>query len=242
MDMSYCSPLQLQEDASSFFFECDALLDKSCDPLAFDPSSDPGYFSACSSLSPTSSVDSLCFSPNLLHVKAEQEPLDCFLFSSVPQQTATTTKILAKPASNASTTKKSRSRFPGKKRQTASEREKLRMRDLTKSLHHLRSYLPVSVVPEGQTLTKIETLRLTIRYISHLSAQLGLTEEVLEQRSSGPVEQTLFTCSSLPESSCSSTLQPARPNGFTTPVMIPTALCYTTQEYWVPQQGFNGQC
>uniref|UniRef100_A0A4W4GDP2 Mesoderm posterior aa n=1 Tax=Electrophorus electricus TaxID=8005 RepID=A0A4W4GDP2_ELEEL len=63
-------------------------------------------------------------------------------------------------------------RFPGVKRQSASEREKLRMRDLTKALHHLRTYLPPSVAPVGQTLTKIETLRLTIRYISHLSAQL----------------------------------------------------------------------
>lgn len=56
------------------------------------------------------------------------------------------------------------------------------MRDLTKALHHLRSYLPPSVAPAGQNLTKIETLRLTIRYISHLSAQLGLNEEVLFQR------------------------------------------------------------
>lgn len=56
------------------------------------------------------------------------------------------------------------------------------MRDLTKALHHLRSYLPPSVAPVGQTLTKIETLRLTIRYISYLSAQLGLSEEVLFQR------------------------------------------------------------
>uniref|UniRef100_A0A8C1WP00 Mesoderm posterior ba n=1 Tax=Cyprinus carpio TaxID=7962 RepID=A0A8C1WP00_CYPCA len=60
------------------------------------------------------------------------------------------------------------------KRQTASEREKLRMRDLTKALHHLRTYLPPSVAPVGKTLTKIETLRLTIQYISCLSAQLEL--------------------------------------------------------------------
>uniref|UniRef100_A0A671SHX5 Mesoderm posterior ba n=1 Tax=Sinocyclocheilus anshuiensis TaxID=1608454 RepID=A0A671SHX5_9TELE len=49
------------------------------------------------------------------------------------------------------------------------EREKLRMRDLTKALHHLRTYLPPSVAPVGKTLTKIETLRLTIQYISCLS-------------------------------------------------------------------------
>lgn len=73
-------------------------------------------------------------------------------------------------------------RIRSKQRESASEKEKLRMRDLTKALHHLRSYLPPSVVPAGQNLTKIETLRLTIRYISHLSAQLGLNEEVLFQR------------------------------------------------------------
>ncbi|KAL2093493.1 hypothetical protein ACEWY4_010805 [Coilia grayii] len=66
----------------------------------------------------------------------------------------------------------SRTKYPGRKRQSASEREKLRMRDLTKALHHLRNYLPPSVAPEGQTLTKIQTLRLAIRYIAHLSAQL----------------------------------------------------------------------
>ncbi|KAM9408323.1 uncharacterized protein KZ484_026451 [Pholidichthys leucotaenia] len=70
-------------------------------------------------------------------------------------------------------------RIRSKQRESASEKEKLRMRDLTKALHHLRSYLPPSVAPAGQTLTKIETLRLTIRYISYLSAQLGLSEEVL---------------------------------------------------------------
>lgn len=73
-------------------------------------------------------------------------------------------------------------RIRSKQRESASEKEKLRMRDLTKALHHLRSYLPPSVAPAGQTLTKIETLRLAIRYISYLSAQLGLSEEALFQR------------------------------------------------------------
>lgn len=75
--------------------------------------------------------------------------------------------------------RRTRSKNPSKQRQSASEKEKLRMRDLTKALHHLRTYLPPSVAPAGQTLTKIETLRLTIRYISYLSAQLGLSEESL---------------------------------------------------------------
>lgn len=78
-------------------------------------------------------------------------------------------------------TRRMRSKNPSKQRQSASEKEKLRMRDLTKALHHLRTYLPPTVAPVGQTLTKIETLRLTIRYISYLSAQLGLGEESLYQ-------------------------------------------------------------
>ncbi|XP_029109368.1 mesogenin-1-like [Scleropages formosus] len=84
--------------------------------------------------------------------------------------------------------KKTWSKNPSKQRQNASEKEKLRMRDLTKALHHLRSYLPPSVAPPGQTLTKIETLRLTIHYIAHLSAQLGLGEEDFMNRKE-PVAQ-----------------------------------------------------
>ncbi|XP_057203346.1 mesoderm posterior ba [Triplophysa rosa] len=88
---------------------------------------------------------------------------------------------------------------PSEQRQNASEKEKLRMRDLTKALHHLRTYLPPSVAPVGQTLTKIETLRLTIRYISFLSAQLGLSEEELTHRKQSPCSPEIlgyFQCSS----------------------------------------------
>ncbi|KAJ6662858.1 hypothetical protein lerEdw1_011062 [Lerista edwardsae] len=67
-------------------------------------------------------------------------------------------------------------------RQSASQREKLRMRRLAKALHTLRRYLPPSVAPAGQSLTKIETLRLAIRYIGHLSELLGLSEEALARR------------------------------------------------------------
>uniref|UniRef100_A0A8D1WPB3 BHLH domain-containing protein n=1 Tax=Sus scrofa TaxID=9823 RepID=A0A8D1WPB3_PIG len=66
-------------------------------------------------------------------------------------------------------------------RQSASEREKLRMRTLARALHQLRRFLPPSVAPAGQSLTKIETLRLAIRYIGHLSAVLGLSEESLQR-------------------------------------------------------------
>lgn len=176
MEMSFCFPLQFQEN----------LLPFDCGEKPLDPSSDAGYHSAASSLSPTSSVDS-CFSPaSLQAVGTEQDVLERFLFCSPADlHLSCQTGPACSPSSASSpTAKKSRSRYPGKKRQTASEREKLRMRDLTRALHHLRTYLPPSVAPAGQTLTKIETLRLTIRYISYLSAKLGLSEEVLEQRRS----------------------------------------------------------
>lgn len=67
-------------------------------------------------------------------------------------------------------------------RQSASEREKLRMRTLARALQELRRFLPPSVAPAGQSLTKIETLRLAIRYIGHLSAVLGLSEDSLQRR------------------------------------------------------------
>lgn len=185
METSYSS-IQLQE--SSLLFDYEALLEKS---LLHDLSSDPGYVSAASSLSPTSSVDSFCFSPiSLQSLGNEQDALDSFFFGTAAEPHSAHPICPRSTSATAPPTKKSRSRYPGKKRQTASEREKLRMRDLTRALNHLRTYLPPSVAPPGQTLTKIETLRLTIRYISYLSEQLGLSEEALQRRrSSGTVEQ-----------------------------------------------------
>ncbi|XP_064013147.1 mesoderm posterior protein 1-like [Pogoniulus pusillus] len=75
---------------------------------------------------------------------------------------------------------------PGGPRQSASEREKLRMRRLAQALLQLRHYLPPTLAPAGQSLTKIETLRLATRYIAHLSALLGLSEEVLARRRGTP--------------------------------------------------------
>ncbi|MFT7813949.1 hypothetical protein Z043-113694 [Arapaima gigas] len=124
---------------------------------------DTGYYSGSDSLSPASSVESFSSSPPCLRWVAEQEAAARLGFSG--------------PQTPAPDKKRSRSKYPGKKRQSASEREKLRMRGLTRALHHLRTYLPPSVAPPGQTLTKIETLRLAIRYIGQLSAQLGLGEE-----------------------------------------------------------------
>ncbi|XP_002825857.3 mesoderm posterior protein 2 [Pongo abelii] len=82
----------------------------------------------------------------------------------------------------ATTPRRARTEPAGGQRQSASEREKLRMRTLARALHELRRFLPPSVAPAGQSLTKIETLRLAIRYIGHLSAVLGLSEESLQCR------------------------------------------------------------
>ncbi|XP_076880212.1 mesoderm posterior aa [Brachyhypopomus gauderio] len=164
MDISD-SLLQLQ-DSTGFLFHCGNLVEQSY------AMSDAGYHSACSSLSPASSTESCCFSPPSFHHGGGQGGTA----ESSPATSAHNRgeERAVKPAKR---TGRPRTKFPGVKRQNASEREKLRMRDLTKALHHLRTYLPPSVAPVGQTLTKIETLRLTIRYISHLSAQLGLSEE-----------------------------------------------------------------
>ncbi|CAL8350987.1 unnamed protein product [Merluccius merluccius] len=206
MDVSYCSAALLPEIHSPGPFDYEALLGQSCWAApACDQASDPGYFSATgSSLSPTSSVDSFSFSPaHLSAAGPEPDTLDCLL-SSLNRLTGVTTEPdisccstrtqkSSSPAktttTTTSTTRRSWSRFPGRKRQTASEREKLRMRDLTKSLNYLRSFLPASVAPVEQTLTKIETLRLTMRYISHLSAQLGHGQEVPETRGTSPPTQ-----------------------------------------------------
>ncbi|KAM7014898.1 mesoderm posterior aa [Tautogolabrus adspersus] len=255
MDASHCSALQLQDN--SFLFDCESLLDKCYDPLAFDPATDPGYFSAGSSLSPTSSVDSFCFSPTSLQGSGnEQDALDCFVFKSpaVPRLSNETQSCSSKTTS---ATKKSRSRYPGKKRQTASEREKLRMRDLTKAMHHLRNYLPASVAPAGQTLTKVDTLRLTIRYISYLSAQLGLSEEVLEQRMSS-VEQPQTLNQFLGQPSTSYIPQEAESHSMSTAHMSYLQPSYQVSEvsgeyfpsehYWMQQQQledvvpFSGHC
>uniref|UniRef100_M4ARB7 Mesoderm posterior ba n=1 Tax=Xiphophorus maculatus TaxID=8083 RepID=M4ARB7_XIPMA len=139
--------------------------------LQYQWSSDTDLSSISSpeTLSPVLSMDS-SLSPNY------QQP---------PQSTPKAVKCLkSSPCSLPGRGRKTgrNTRIRSKQRESASEKEKLRMRDLTKALHHLRSYLPPSVAPVGQTLTKIETLRLTIRYISYLSAQLGLSEEVLFQR------------------------------------------------------------
>ncbi|NXT09596.1 MSGN1 protein, partial [Prunella fulvescens] len=63
-------------------------------------------------------------------------------------------------------------RMSAQRRRKASEREKLRMRTLADALHTLRNYLPPIYSQRGQPLTKIQTLKYTIKYISELSELL----------------------------------------------------------------------
>lgn len=132
--------------------------------------SDVCSMSSPETLSPVPSMDS-SLSPSYQQLPQSTPPKAARTLRSSPCSLSRRGRRAGKPA-----------RIRSKQRESASEKEKLRMRDLTKALHHLRSFLPPSVVPAGQNLTKIETLRLTIRYISHLSAQLGLNEEVLFER------------------------------------------------------------
>ncbi|XP_055516943.1 mesoderm posterior protein 1-like [Leucoraja erinacea] len=80
-------------------------------------------------------------------------------------------------------------------RQSASEREKLRMRGLAKALRNLRTYLPPSVAPAAQSLTKLETLRLTTRYIAHLTDVLALGEQMPAGGPTGTALPTLLAAS-----------------------------------------------
>ncbi|NXG16585.1 MSGN1 protein, partial [Grallaria varia] len=64
-------------------------------------------------------------------------------------------------------------RMSVQRRRKASEREKLRMRTLADALHTLRNYLPPIYSQRGQPLTKIQTLKYTIKYISELTELLN---------------------------------------------------------------------
>ncbi|KAM5291793.1 mesoderm posterior protein 2 [Ctenodactylus gundi] len=101
--------------------------------------------------------------------------------------------------------RRARSGPAGGQRRSASQREKLRMRTLARALHELRRFLPASVAPAGQNLTKIETLRLAIRYIGHLSAVLGLGNDSLQyqqrRRRRGDAGLSPRGCPLCPESS-----------------------------------------
>ncbi|XP_055047474.2 mesoderm posterior bb [Misgurnus anguillicaudatus] len=151
-------------DVSPPLFNCITQNSWSC------PSSDSEFYNSISSPEAVSPISYIDFSPSAQPQNGSSSP-----HSAHPGGAKAPVEVGRSRVG----TRRTRSKNPSKQRQSASEKEKLRMRDLTKALHHLRTYLPPSVAPAGQTLTKIETLRLTIRYISYLSAQLGLSEEAL---------------------------------------------------------------
>ncbi|KAL8197338.1 UNVERIFIED_CONTAM: hypothetical protein K2H54_020606 [Gekko kuhli] len=117
-----------------------------------------------------------------------------------------------------------RGRLGDGQRQSASQREKLRMRRLARALHTLRRFLPPSVAPAGQSLTKIETLRLAIRYIAHLSDLLGLRPETLAWRGAAAAAARARRCCPLcpPGLGC---CQPPGPPPRTPPPGPPAAPC-----------------
>ncbi|XP_004582667.2 mesogenin-1 [Ochotona princeps] len=75
------------------------------------------------------------------------------------------------------TQKGTKVRMSVQRRRKASEREKLRMRTLADALHTLRNYLPPVYSQRGQPLTKIQTLKYTIKYIGELTDLLNSGRE-----------------------------------------------------------------
>ncbi|KAM4749029.1 uncharacterized protein WCC33_006450 [Rhinophrynus dorsalis] len=158
----------------------------SCVPQECKPLQQWGYpdSEGYSSLSPASSTDSYSFSPPYQPCTFSNEAYSSF-------HTALTQMEMLKSMPKPGPVKKShRNRMVYNQRQSASEREKMRMRNLSTALQNLRRYLPPAVAPVGKTLTKIETLRLTIRYISHLSEVLGLDEETLIKRREESIQRS----------------------------------------------------
>lgn len=79
----------------------------------------------------------------------------------------------ARDTSQATNGRRKRRRKPrltglSKQRQTANARERTRMRSISAAMLQLRYRLPSSFAPKEKKLSKIQTLRLAIRYIGDL--------------------------------------------------------------------------
>lgn len=130
-----------------------------------------GVYLSSGSQYPTSSTESFLLSPSY-----PQSAMHHKIFASYLQDPGSS-MACHRTEKSPLTSNRTRCKVVGPQRESASVREKMRMRNLSKALHNLRKYLPPSVVPPGRNLTKIETLRLTINYISYLSTLLGCNEE-----------------------------------------------------------------
>ncbi|XP_049446170.1 mesogenin-1 [Epinephelus fuscoguttatus] len=105
----------------------------------------------------SSSLDSMCSSPEMCYSSGHHEMKDLSFGFTGRRETPTSAQRLSKP------------KMSTKRRMKASEREKMRMRSLAEALHQLRDYLPPDYSKRSQPLTKIQTLKYTIEYINKLS-------------------------------------------------------------------------
>ncbi|XP_061610772.1 mesogenin-1-like isoform X4 [Phyllopteryx taeniolatus] len=112
--------------------------------------------SASSPESSSSSVDSVCSSPEIFYSEGHRE-----LGYDFPGRGSGSGPKASRTQGKA--------KMSTKRRVKASEREKMRMRSLAEALHQLRDYLPPDYTKKGQPLTKIQTLKYTIEYINKLS-------------------------------------------------------------------------
>uniref|UniRef100_U3JGJ0 Mesogenin-1 n=1 Tax=Ficedula albicollis TaxID=59894 RepID=U3JGJ0_FICAL len=106
------------------------------------------------------------------HSLSPTPSFESYSSSPCPGQAELPAALLPSPG-QARLPKGTKVRMSAQRRRKASEREKLRMRTLADALHTLRDYLPPVYSQRGQPLTKIQTLKYTIKYIGELTELLN---------------------------------------------------------------------